>query len=98
MSDKLESFIKESADKSVRGQKHFKIFGLIDFFIKDPLPDNINIVNVINKVEEKIPFQITSEVDAFYVGNLKSLKKSRLTPCIEMVLYLLLTIKTMTQI
>ena len=77
MSDKLEDFIKESADKSVRGQKHFKIFGLIDFFIKDPLPDNINIVNVINKVEEKIPFQITSEVDAFYVGNFKEFEEKQ---------------------
>ena len=75
MSDKLEGFIRESADKSLRSQKHFKIFGLIDFFIKDPLPDNIDILNVIKNVEEKIPFQITSEVDAFYVGRFKEFEE-----------------------
>ena len=77
MTDKLQGFIKESSERSVRGQKHFKVFGLIDFFIKDPLPENINIVKVIETVEQKIPFQITSEVDAFYVGNFKEFEEKQ---------------------
>jgi len=71
MSKELEGFIRESSDRSIRNQKQFKVFGAVDLFIKDPLPKNINIVKVIKKVEEKIPFQIVSEVEAFYVGRFK---------------------------
>ena len=56
MPNKLQGFIKESSEKSARSQKQFKIFGTIDLFIKDPLPENIDILNVLKKVEEKIPF------------------------------------------
>lgn len=77
MTKKLEGFIKESSDRSMRNQKQFKVFGLVDLFIKDPLPENINIVKVIEKVEEKIPFQIVSEVDAFYVGNFKEFEEKQ---------------------
>jgi hypothetical protein len=77
MSDELEDFIKDSSRKSVRNQKHFRIFGVIDFYIKDPLPENIDIVKVIAQVEEKIPFHITNEVDAFYVGNFKEFEEKQ---------------------
>tara|TARA_R110002020_G_scaffold90434_3_gene220188 strand:- start:7703 stop:8398 length:696 start_codon:yes stop_codon:yes gene_type:complete len=77
MSDELKDFIKDSSHKSVRNQKHFKIFGVIDFYIKDPLPENIDIVKVIAQVEEKIPFHITNEVDAFYVGNFKEFEEKQ---------------------
>jgi hypothetical protein len=77
MSDNLKSFIKEKAYNSKRNQKHLKIFGLIDLFIKDPLPDNVDILEVINEVEAKIPFHITNEIDAFFVGNFKEFEEKQ---------------------
>ena len=40
-------------------------------FIKDLLPDNINIKNVIVSVETLIPPHLTNEVDMVYVGQFK---------------------------
>lgn len=77
MPNKLQGFIKESSEKNARSQKQFKIFGTIDLFIKDPLPENIDILNVLKKVEEKIPFQIANEVDAFYVGKFKEFEEKQ---------------------
>jgi hypothetical protein len=77
MSDKIKSFIIESAYDSKRNQKHLKVFGTIDFFIKDPLPENVDVLKVISKVEEKIPFHITSEIDAFFVGNFKEFEEKQ---------------------
>ncbi len=77
MRDILEGFVRESADKGRRSQKHLKIFGSIDLFIKDPLPENINILKVIEEVEQKIPSHIASQVDAFYVGSFKEFEEKQ---------------------
>tara|TARA_R110000824_G_scaffold211515_1_gene397471 strand:- start:108 stop:800 length:693 start_codon:yes stop_codon:yes gene_type:complete len=69
MPNGIKSFISESAYNNKKNQKHFKIFGTIDFFIKDPLPSNVDILKVKDFVEKKIPSVFTDRIDAFYVGH-----------------------------
>ena len=77
MSDKMGEFIRRSSRESKKGQKHLKVFGTIDVFVKDPLPENVDIISVIEDVEEKVPHHLVGEVDALYVGNFKEFEEKQ---------------------
>jgi len=71
MSDKMKTFILESSEKNKRSQKAIKMFNTIDVFILKDLPDNVDILNVINVVEQCIPLEVTSGIDVVYIGHFK---------------------------
>tara|TARA_R100000008_G_scaffold61247_1_gene38640 strand:+ start:46 stop:735 length:690 start_codon:yes stop_codon:yes gene_type:complete len=74
MPNGIKSFISESAYNNKKNQKHFTIFG-IDVFIKDPLPDNVDVFKVKAYVERKIPSLFTDQIDAFYVGHFEEFEQ-----------------------
>ena len=75
MSDDVRSYVKSSASKSQQNASHHKIFGVVDLYVIEPLPQNVNILNVINVVEEKVPPHIASGIDGFYMGTSRNLMK-----------------------
>ena len=77
MPNNIKDFIIENSHENQRNQNHFKIFGFIDLYIKDQLPQNIDILKVIEQVEEKIPFHLTNEIEAFYVGSFKEFEEKQ---------------------
>ena len=62
MSSKIRTFIEDSSFNNQKNAKEFKIFLDIPVYIKDPLPENINILNVLSEVEDKVPAFLTNRI------------------------------------
>ena len=77
MSDGIRNFIFENSYKNKKNHEHHKIFNFIDLYVKDSLPENVNILEVIQEVESKIPFFLVNEVEAFYVGDFKEFREKQ---------------------
>jgi hypothetical protein len=66
--ENIASYIKQANQKFINEQKEFYLFNDIFVYVKDPLPDNVNISAVLEKVEEKIPSHLLHEVESIFVG------------------------------
>ena len=75
MSSKIRTFIEDSSFNNQKNAKEFKIFLDIPVYIKDPLPENINILNVLSEVEDKVPAFLTNRIESFYVGYFKEFEE-----------------------
>jgi hypothetical protein len=64
-----EQFIKESLKRQLLEKKEYSIFNHTVVIVKDPLPKEVNMTNVIKTIEKRIPRYLMSEVDAVYVGD-----------------------------
>jgi len=62
------NFISESLKRSKKEQKEYT-FGSAYVFIKDPLPDNIDVQHVLNTVEEKIPLVMRELIESIMIGD-----------------------------
>lgn len=67
MANEIPQLLKEKANKS-----RF-IFGRINIFIKNALPDNISIDNIVEKIESILPERLLRNVDMIYVGQFDTL-------------------------
>ena len=54
-------------------RKEFSLFGSINVFIKDPLPEGVDMTNVIMDLEDTIPPHLLYEVETILVGQFKDL-------------------------
>ena len=77
MSDGLTEYVLETANSSKKNLKQYQIFGFVSVFIKDPLPDHINILKVMQEIEDKVPYHIVNDVDAIYVGKFKEFEEKQ---------------------
>jgi len=66
----LIDYIKESASQ----KNEYNLFGKT-VFIKDPLPENVSLENVFNKVETLIPSFLFYNIDVIYVGDFNIFKE-----------------------
>jgi len=66
----LESYIQNSSKIDLNENV---IFSDISVYIKDPLPDNVNINNVLRTVEQFIPPYLTYGIDFVYIGQFDDL-------------------------
>tara|TARA_R110002110_G_scaffold49539_3_gene147057 strand:- start:114 stop:812 length:699 start_codon:yes stop_codon:yes gene_type:complete len=64
----ITSYVKYSNQKLLKEQKEFYLFNDIFVYVKDPLPENVNISTVLEKIEEKIPSHLLHEVESIFVG------------------------------
>ncbi len=64
-------YIEKSLFEYNKLRREYTIFGNTMVFIKDLLPDNINIKNVIVCVDTLIPVHPTNDLDMVYVGQFK---------------------------
>lgn len=71
MSSGLKTYIKEGSLKIRKNNDKFIIFRDIPVYVKDPLPDNVDILEVLHNVEEKIPVSLTNGIEGFYIGFFK---------------------------
>ena len=66
--ENIANYIKRSNHKNLSERKEFYTFNDTFVYIKDPLPDNINIPYVLEKIEKRIPSHLTNNVDSIFVG------------------------------
>ena len=69
----LIQIISESNDREIAGRREWRIFGRVQFYIKDFPPSSVNIQDIIQELEEKIPIQFVSGLDVIYVGQFDQL-------------------------
>ena len=78
MTNGIKGFISDSSGRNKRNQKHLTIFGSVSLYIMEPLPENVNILEVIEILEDKIPRFLVTPVDAMYVGTFKEFKEKQI--------------------
>ncbi len=66
-------YIYESAIRAQKEQMQYELFGRITVQIANPLPQEVNIKNVIKKIENELPEHIIYDVDSIYVGDFQAL-------------------------
>jgi len=71
---KIAELIKESYKKAEKNRRHYIFFGHVDVFIKDLLPENVDLIKVLSELENNIPSFYLHDVDAIYVGDFQDLK------------------------
>jgi hypothetical protein len=64
----MADYIKESSEKVQKEQKEFTLFGSVGVFIKDPLPEEVDVRNVLAKLESLIPKYFASGLDLIIIG------------------------------
>ena len=69
MSSTLAKYIFESAERARDAVGEYTFFGEPRVFIKDPLPNNVELPEVLKKIEQLVPFHLCHEVDMIYVGD-----------------------------
>ena len=73
MRQRLEEYIEASAKKSLKERREYQMFGTINVFIKDPLPAEVDMTNIIRHLEMRIPNDLVKDVDTVYVGQFDDL-------------------------
>mgnify|MGYP006408797359 FL=1 len=66
MKNNISSYIKRS--NKLLENKNLVFFGSINVFIKDPLPENINLNHILRKIEGLLPSYYVNNIDMFYIG------------------------------
>ena len=69
----LQDTVANRARQVLAERKEYHMFGDIYVFIKDPLPQEVDMTMVIKQVEEIVPIGLTQELEAIYVGQFPEL-------------------------
>ena len=67
------NWLNESIKKSKKLKDTYSLHG-IEIFIKDQLPDSINMDFVLNYIKARVPYEFLRGVDMIYVGRFKNLE------------------------
>ena len=68
MKNNLLDFIQESIKRGKKTQKEYT-FGDGYVFVKDPLPDNVDLTYVLDTIEETIPPVMRAAVESIFIGD-----------------------------
>jgi len=71
--NKMKQYILESSNKAKKRQEHYTVFGSVDVFIKDSLPDNLELSQVLSKLQDTIRKPFIKNLDVIYVGDFEHL-------------------------
>ena len=72
--DNVKNIIKTISEKSYKQNGQYTLFGNTYIYVRDPLPENVDIEEVVQFLYSKMPQHLFSEVDAVYVGNFEELQ------------------------
>ena len=72
--DNVKNIIKTLSEKSYKQNGQYTLFGNTYIYVRDPLPENVDIEEVVQFLYSKMPQHLFSEVDAVYVGNFEELQ------------------------
>lgn len=70
----MNKYIKNSHKKTLSERKEFTLFGTISVFIKDPLPQDVSMTDVIMDLEDTIPPHFLYQVETILIGQFKELE------------------------
>ena len=61
-------YLRMSLSKAARQRKEFSMHENVQVYIKDQMPENIDLQSILDKINLAIPPHLTSEIDSIYVG------------------------------
>ena len=69
----LREYVQHSSEKVLSERKEYHLFNRIYVYIKDPLPEHVNLSLILQRVEDTIPDHLTQEVDSIFIGQFEEL-------------------------
>ena len=69
--DQTVEYIKQSLLNAEKSRREYKLFDDVFVYVKDQLPDHINLKNVLISIERIVPYHLSKEVDGIYIGQFK---------------------------
>ena len=66
--DPITQYIRESHQTSISQKKEYSLSDKIQVYLKDKLTNDVNIGQVLQRLEGAIPSHLLSEIDAIFVG------------------------------
>ena len=73
MSEAVREYIKASHEKALRERVEYSLFGNVYVYVKDPLPQEIDLTMVLKKVEETVPRFLAQNVESIFIGQFEEL-------------------------
>ncbi len=67
----IEDFLFESHGKSLKNNKEHTLFGTILVSVIDPLPENVDIKRVLDRIVDAIPEHLVFGIDSIYIEHLE---------------------------
>jgi hypothetical protein len=74
----LVEFIKSSQKRSIEEVGEYPLVGEVNIFITNPLPENVQISNVIATLKKRIPVAFLRLLDVIYVGHMPEFEKRKI--------------------
>ena len=75
----VENFLRKSLEESKKTRREYSLHGRIYVYVQDFLPQEVDVVEVLQSVEDRIPPHITKEVDTIFIGSNKELEDKEVT-------------------
>jgi len=75
MNDGLTEYFKESVRRNLHERREFSAFGHVNVFVKDALPQNMEVTSIIQKLEDTIPSHLVGDLELIMFGNFAKLKE-----------------------
>ncbi len=69
----MKKYIKQSHKKNIQERKEFTLFGNINLFVKDTLPQEVDLTNIIMDLEDTIPRKFFYDIDMVIIGQFNEL-------------------------
>jgi len=69
----MKNYITKSHKRIMKERKEFTLFGSISVFVKDPLPADVDMTNVLMDLEDTIPHKLFYQVETILVGQFNEL-------------------------
>lgn len=69
----MSDYIKESSRRVLSERREYNMFGRIEVFIKDPLPSEVDMTDVIKDLEDIVPSKLMYNIDMLMVGQFQEL-------------------------
>lgn len=75
----MERFIRSSMEESKRTRREYSMYGRVYVYIQDFLPENVDMVEVIETIEDMLPPHVVKEIDTIFVGTNAELEDKEVT-------------------
>ena len=75
----LVDYIKKSLHESAKTRREYSLYGTSYVYVQDFLPENVDIVEVLQAIEDRIPGHMVKEVDTIFIGDYQHLRDKEVT-------------------
>ena len=69
----MKQYIIESSTFIKNNRRQYELFDSIFIFVENPLPRDVSIQNVLNKIKKVVPKHVLGDLETIYVGDFKPL-------------------------